>query len=332
MASTPPADVPRYADMGNQRVDKVFHLGAFFRFYNQTVDEKGASGWKLHFSADPAHLEAAWEAVAGAMIDHGVGLAKVVDKDYAQVFNNPDYHQAGKMITVYDHGEAVDWQGFVQDVEDRMLAAGVKPGPGVHGDKPVQGSLYAAYRNDKSPQGAYVSSDAIRQDHSVAEENRHNPYGLPDPLADKAVSHDAFLAQFGDWQSVTSLERNGQRSMHNTGIRVEVGDKTPEQKAVLMQVLEVKGLAAGGGQAHHPDIQPDYISKGSGKEYLVVFAPSDEAVSKSLASHGQDKAQKSAQGLVPDLQKAMAGTPEAQASPPALANERGPRGGQGMSR
>lgn len=332
MADAPSTAVPRYADMGHQRVDKVFRLGAFFYFFNQPVNEKDATGWKFHFTADEAHLEAAWDGVARAMIDHGVGQAKVIGRENVAAFNDPDNKQAGKMITVYDHGEKVDWQAFVQDVENRLLTAGVRPGPGVKGDRPVPGSLYAAYRNDKDAQGEYASAAAIRNNPEIPAANRHNPHGFSDPLADLTISHGAYLADFGEWEAVASLERDGKRQMANTGLRVDVTDKSPAQKAALIEVLGAQGLAPDAAGNPHPDIMPDYVSRSSGRNYLVVFSPSDAVVAKALTSHAQDKAQKSARELVPDLQKAVAGAPEAQASSPALANERVQRGGQGMSR
>ena len=278
---------PSYESMTNHgwadpamRVDPIGNT-SFFIFRNQDASQESKTGWKFHISVAHEDIPRAWDIVAQAVIDYDISTAKVVKPPTANEFNKPENPQAGKMITVYNRSESVDWDAFAHDVEQRLSQQGVQPGHTVKGDRPVSGSQYITYRNDGTAQGG------LGRDSSQG----YNPENLRDPwqsidVSDvyqrepsHALSATQIVAEAGEWQHVHSLKRGGERKMANTGHRVDITDMNRGEMLDLLGALHDLGLELD-NQLHHPDIDWNY--KGSDdRTYLVVHAPSDAVINEA---------------------------------------------------
>lgn len=278
---------PSYQSMTNHgwadpamRVDPIGNA-SFFIFRNQDASQESKTGWKFHISVAHEDIPRAWDIVAQAVIDYDISTAKVVKPPTANEFNKPENPQAGKMITVYNRSESVDWDAFAHDVEQRLSQQGVQPGHAVKGDRPVSGSQYLTYRNDGTAQGG------LGRDSSQG----YNPGNLQDPwqsidVSDvyqrehsHALSATQIVAEAGEWDHVHSLKRDGERKMGNTGHRVDITDMNRGEMLDLLGALHDLGLELD-KQLNHPDIDRNY--KGSDdRTYLVVHAPSDAVINEA---------------------------------------------------
>lgn len=120
--------------------------------------------WKFHISVHPDDVKLAWNSMVEYLQQEGVAIAKVASAATAAEHalpTDPDSGkknpQAGKMIVLYVADEiggqpahsAEDWQRIINGVEERLAAAGVRPGAEVITDRAVPGSLYSYYRSDR---------------------------------------------------------------------------------------------------------------------------------------------------------------------------------------
>lgn len=149
---------------------------AFYFLHNEPGPDRG-TGWKFHISVDGADVPKAWDTVVDYLLENNIGPAKVVNPGYAEHFSDPNHRQAGKMITVYDFGGNVNWQRCMQDIENLLDGAGVKPGHEVMGDKSISGSRYMSYRNDRDKDGHYLGSEKLKY---YPPHMHHNPGEWPE--------------------------------------------------------------------------------------------------------------------------------------------------------
>ncbi len=166
---------------GNNNYWKDYGLG----FYELKTEGKGFhdSGWKFHLSTDAADTPRAWNIVVDELTKSGTGVhAKVVDAEHISKFSDPAlaHGQEGKMITVYapENMSPEQQMEMMRRIEARFKAEGIKSGLPVTGDRPVSGSDYMAYRNDRNPNGDYASAAGNIK---ASPEKAYNPHGFDDP-------------------------------------------------------------------------------------------------------------------------------------------------------
>lgn len=146
------------------------------------------TGWKLHVSIDNDHMQRAYKIIADTLMEAGVGAFKVAAPDAALAFNNPADRQAGKMVTIYDFEKGPDLQPVMQELERRLdgLQMRLGPegktlaGPEVKNDRPISGSNYLYYRNDRDETGQYIDINQL-QSSGTPSASPHNPSSKPDP-------------------------------------------------------------------------------------------------------------------------------------------------------
>jgi hypothetical protein len=163
------------------------------------------TGWKFHVSVAPQDVPKAWGIVSDYLMSEGAGQFKVAHPDTTHDFSDPRHPQAGKIITVYDFDDGKDTGKLMQGIEDRLHSAGIRRGPAPHFDRPLAGSNYASYRNDRFDP-AYVQSkggnvNGFADYHTLGapeltalarqgmtRDVLYNPSGAPDPFSGMQVS------------------------------------------------------------------------------------------------------------------------------------------------
>lgn len=212
--------------------------GAFF-FMGKEGQKDMGQGWKFHISVEQQDVPRAWNLVADYLIDRGLGPAKVVTPGAASRFNDASYGQSGKMITVYDFGQAGNWQPIMQDIENLLAENGVRPGLAVKGDAQIHGSHYMSYRNDRGRDGNYISSAEAKRlapserQHNVGQWQNHfagvrvqNPTQL---AAQQAAQRGEKLPHAQYWKPQRDQENNPMMSL-------------PIEGAPAAEVAKVKAL------------------------------------------------------------------------------------------
>jgi|GEM_PF-6441425 len=137
-------------------------------------------GWKLHISLQTGineedlkedNLEKAWNVVFKILMKHNITESKVVtDKVWQEMkipgnkYETPKF--LGKQITIYTFRDAdsknpEDWCDFVQDLENGLIEAGVKPGVKNIKDTRLPGSKFLGYRSDEADNTFSAKVDSV---------------------------------------------------------------------------------------------------------------------------------------------------------------------------
>ncbi len=152
---------------------------AFLQISPANIDAaKEINGWKFHVSVDPDQVPEAWNIVQERVVEQGL-TAKVTKPDVSQRFGDERNPQRGKMITIYDdNSRDRDWDMILNDIEKQFNENGIKPGPQVHIDRPLEGSKFITYMNDRDQNMEYISGEDRRT---------YNDGGNPDPHAHLSI-------------------------------------------------------------------------------------------------------------------------------------------------
>jgi len=159
------------------------------------------TGWKLHVSVAGDQVGDAWNALVPYLLANGVTHFKVAGGGLAEEFSDPSCAQAGKMMTIYAHEGVKDWEQVASGMERLLESQGIRPGADVAGDKAIPGSRYIHYRNDKGPDGTYVSAAEAKASAGENHVDSWNPSGAPDPfgkidLGKKPAAHTDEVRNF----------------------------------------------------------------------------------------------------------------------------------------
>ncbi len=190
-----------YAEMSSMTFSNPnydFFTAPDFGFYqisprgmlNQPDFQQQMGDFKFHMSIHPDDVEAAWNIASEILMDPSQSvpsIAKVTKPETALSFANPDSIQAGKMITVYTIQDVPPehYAQLMQELEERLQQAGIRPGPTSNADRVVPGGQYTSYRVEKGPNGEYMASSELGQ---LPREQRYNPYNIQDPYANMNLS------------------------------------------------------------------------------------------------------------------------------------------------
>ena len=140
---------------------------------------KEINGWKFHMSVDPDNVPEAWNIVQERIVEQGL-IAKVTTTTASQKFADEHNPQRGKMITIYDdNSRQRDWGMVLNDIEQQFIEQGIKPGPQVHIDRPVEGSQFTSYMNDRDQNFEYISGK---------DRKTYNDGGRPDPHSELSIN------------------------------------------------------------------------------------------------------------------------------------------------
>ncbi len=223
------------------------YLGMNKGFWLQLYPPDYAQGypvddWKFRLSVAPQDVERAWNIVAETLMnDHGRShIAKVAASSSIEKLSDPAAGQRGKMITIYTNKntDPAHYMRLCAYLEQQLSAAGIAPGLSVKGDRPVPGSSYLSYRNDRTPDGAYNDAASNR---ALPAHLQYNPTMSADPYAGFVLDGGgvAPYAAMGAWQP--AMTGNGMVA------RVPVAE-AHLQKA--MAILQAQGLSA---VVHHSE-------------------------------------------------------------------------------
>lgn len=255
--------------------------GAFWQISPVDFDESKVNGWKFHLSIHPDDVSRAWDLIEERLVDEQLA-AKVTNPAYSRAFANPDERQRGKMITLYDDtSRPRDWGQLLKHIDDTFEKNGVRPGPQVNIDRPVQGSRFASYRNDRDLNGHYIDS---RLTTSYNQANHPDPYAALDlnrlpaampqasPRAD-TQSLNALLAPMGErYQSAQWAFDEGKGSLGRPNLRFAHPD--PERTYEIAASLEAVGVPT--------------LHAQKGRNHLLVVWPDD---AKALSPESLTRAQ-----------------------------------------
>ncbi len=132
--------------------EKYFTFSVYENTYMEVVSmttQKKPSGWKIHLSINPTlvNLKKAWNIFKDILLKNSVGYAKVANHERTTRI------EPGKEITIYQNPEEkCSWQTVVLAIEVGFKQNSIIPSSHfAEGDKPIQGSRYASYRNDFCP-------------------------------------------------------------------------------------------------------------------------------------------------------------------------------------
>lgn len=150
------------------------------------------TGWKFHMTIDPERVPEAWDIVQEQVVEAGL-FAKVTTPDASDRFSHATHPQRGKMITIYDDSTRDrDWGIILSEIEEQLMARGVAPSQPVHIDRPVDGSQYFSYTNDRDLNMEYIDGK---------DRSSYNHAGHPDPFKEISIGKDRERSQ-----GVTSLD------------------------------------------------------------------------------------------------------------------------------
>jgi hypothetical protein len=91
--------------------------------------------------------------------------------------------QRGKMITIYDHNENINWKHLLLSIEQSFCDAKIRSSFNVLGDKKIKNSKYLSYRNETDHNGKYISMEKI-QSMSIEESQLYNPFNKKENFDD----------------------------------------------------------------------------------------------------------------------------------------------------
>lgn len=191
--------------------------------------------WKFRVSVAPQDVERAWNIVAETLMNDKSAshIAKVAASTSIDHLADPAAGQRGKMITIYTNQmtDPAHYMRLCAHLEQQLKAAGIAPGLNVKGDRPIPGSGYLSYRNDRAPDGAY---NAAAETRALPAHRQYNPTMGADPYAGFALDGGGVspYAAMGAWQP--AMTGNGMVA------RVPVAE-AHLQKA--MGILQAQGLS-----------------------------------------------------------------------------------------
>ncbi|MGE0109508.1 MAG: hypothetical protein AB7S81_07080 [Bdellovibrionales bacterium] len=223
-----------------------------------------ATGWKTYISVDPANMKQAKDIILDVCQKHKVSLLKASypESPSDQTRSNGT---AYKSFTLYDHGET-NWPIIIQEIEDRFHLNNIKPGPAIQEGAPILGSQgFCFRRNDKGPNGEYISAYLAAMTNS---KNPTNPYNRLDPLqgffvrSPRALTMKSFLT-------------------HGVHTKIVFADL---QRTLGGNVKEVTGVADKGGNLWYAVTVPDNFSR-SHFTKLGIANPSELTRKKATATH-----------------------------------------------
>lgn len=145
-------------------------------------------GWKFHISIDDEreNMILAWDNIVPIFMKHKVNFIKLIRPECHQDDEHSE-SERGRQFTVYIEQNLEktkdDWQNLINEITDKLVEKGIKPGYQNVVAKAVQGSSYFYYRNDKPPTPEAMSSD----------NEKHSPIIPIKPIegSDSASTHTA---------------------------------------------------------------------------------------------------------------------------------------------
>lgn len=219
----------------------VLPSSSFLQMTGSAVDlEKGPAAWKFHMSVHGDDVVKAWNIAAPIIMQDGPDhVAKVVTPKAAKDFANPENPQAGKMITLYtfDQRTPEEYMALLQKIEKAFRDEGIRPGADVHGDRKVQNSGYAFYRNQEGLSTKYVAASDLE---NLPADKKYNPAGHHDPYRNFDIT--AATAK----PPLSIMDANWQGGVTGAGTmitRVAVGDRSPAEIEQFTKDLERAGLS-----------------------------------------------------------------------------------------
>lgn len=126
-----------------------------------SLKQSEPTGWKIHIAVDDSkhsNIATAWNIVKYIAIKENLGCCKVIQ--VGTHISPTNVIGTGKQITIYHfYSPDRDWQLIIQQMEDALIKAGVKPILRSIKDKPIEGSIFFSYRNDKDKNGKYLKAE-----------------------------------------------------------------------------------------------------------------------------------------------------------------------------
>ncbi|MBL8640810.1 MAG: hypothetical protein JNL76_01695 [Alphaproteobacteria bacterium] len=142
-----------------------------------------SNGWKFHLSVDPTQIKAAFNQIAPELMKEGVTF-KIREANHHASVGDLDNDQRGKGIVIYPQ-DGKDMTDIMKRIEQKLVDAGIRPGPSVNNEKKLGGSSYAFYRNDQDESARYIKAADLDR---LPEPQRFNPLNKPDPYQNMDVS------------------------------------------------------------------------------------------------------------------------------------------------
>ena len=142
------------------------------------------SGWKIHISVHQDDLGKAWE-IFGRIMDEQeiIPTSKIIRKRMLEEFDKENCPQRGKMITIYDHNENINWEHLLSSIEQSFCDAKIRSSFDVLGDNKIKNSKYLSYRNETDHNNKYISMEKI-QSMNIEESQRYNPFNKKEKFND----------------------------------------------------------------------------------------------------------------------------------------------------
>jgi hypothetical protein len=239
---------------------------AFWQISPVDFDESKVNGWKFHLSIHPDDVSRAWDLIQERLVEEKLA-AKVTNPAYSRAFANPNELQRGKMVTIYDDtSRPRDWGQLLKHIEDTFDKNNVRPGPQVNIDRPVEGSRFASYRNDRDLNGQYIDSCRTT---SYNQANHPDPYDTLDlrrvaPAQTAAPRPEvaplnALLAPMGDrYQAAQWAFDEGKGGIGRPNLRFRHPDPArTHELAASLEAVGVPSLHAQKGGSHMLVVWPD---------------------------------------------------------------------------
>jgi len=145
-------------------------------------------GWKFHISIDDErdNMIGAWDNIVPIFIKHKVSFIKLIRPECHQDSEHSE-SERGRQFTIYIEQNLEktkdDWQNLINEITDKLVEKGIKPGYQNVVAKVVPGSSYFYYRNDKPPAPQSTGHDSEEPSLSI-------PKKLPEG-SDTAPTHAA---------------------------------------------------------------------------------------------------------------------------------------------
>ena len=210
---------------------------SFHQLIPTNFNEESLSGWKLHVSVSREDVAESWDSLLPVFEKNGL-VAKVAKPETADAFSSPDSPQRGKMITIY-FTDQKEHASVVEEIEETLRSSGIKRGTAVAGDRPLEGSDYVYYRNDRNADGQYISAAS-----AGATASAHNPENAPDPFEGVVVGTPGNRLNMFAEQAGLNGQWEKDAGHGTTGIPNRRIFLPPEQAELAHEALVQQGIPA----------------------------------------------------------------------------------------